>query len=251
MSPNSLMVMLAYMQQSSINCSNYLYTTQQYDTMLLDCENKTVDIIPTKIVAVARTYKAHADEMGSPVPKTPTIFLKPPSALIGNNDTVILPRISQRVDYEVELAVIMRDRCKNVSAEEAYQYIMGYTIFLDVTARDIQAESKKKGLPWAVPKGFDTFAPVGPRIVPGNTIDPHNVDIWLKVNGDYKQNGNTRDMIFTVGELISYISTVMTLEPMDIIATGTPEGVGPMKDGDVIEAGIQGIGVLTVTAKRI
>lgn len=218
--------------------------------MLLDYKNTTVDVIPTKIIAVARNYKAHADEMGSPVPETPTIFLKPPSALIGNNGAVILPRISQRVDYEVELAVIMKDRCKNVSADQAYQYIMGYTILLDVTARDIQAEAKKKGLPWAVPKGFDTFAPAGPKIVPVDMIDPHNVDIWLKVNGDYRQKGTTRDMIFTVGELISYISAVMTLEPMDIIATGTPEGVGPMKDGDTLEAGIQGIGVLTVTAQK-
>jgi 2-keto-4-pentenoate hydratase/2-oxohepta-3-ene-1,7-dioic acid hydratase in catechol pathway len=218
--------------------------------MLLDYENTTRDIIPTKIVAVARNYKAHADEMGAPVPKTPTIFLKPPSALLGNNGTVILPKTSQRVDYEVELAVIMKDRCKNVSADEGYQCIMGYTILVDVTARDIQAEAKKKGLPWAVSKGFDTFAPVGPKIVPGTTIDPHNVGIWLKVNGDLKQNGSTKDMLVTVGELISYISSVMTLEPMDIIATGTPEGVGPLKDGDIVEAGIEGIGVLTITAKR-
>lgn len=220
------------------------------ESMILEYENTHIDLIPTKIVAVARNYRAHAEEMGAPVPESPTLFLKPPSSLLGNNSTVVLPSISRRVDYEVELAAVMKDRCKNVSAREAYTHILGYTVFIDVTARDIQAEAKKKGISWAVPKGFDTFAPTGPRIVAAHAIDPHNSDIWLKVNGVQKQHGNTRDMLVTVGELISYISDIMTLEPMDIIATGTPEGVGPMVDNDVIEAGIQGIGVLTVTAKR-
>jgi acylpyruvate hydrolase len=218
--------------------------------MKLEYDGTPVDLFPTKIVAVARNYRAHAEEMGSPVPEELTIFLKPPSSLIGNNGTVILPKISQRVDYEVELAVIMEKSCKNVRAEEAYLYIMGYTVFVDVTARDIQAEAKKKGMSWAKSKGFDTFAPTGPRIVPRDAIDPHNVNIWLKVNGNHKQQGNTKNMIFSVGELISHISTFMTLEPMDIIATGTPEGVGPLEDGDIVEAGIQGIGVLTVTAQK-
>lgn len=218
--------------------------------MIIECNDTEMDLIPTKIVAVARNYRAHAQEMEAPVPERPTIFLKPPSSLVGNNGTVILPKISQRVDYEVELAVIMKTRCKNVSAEQVYQHIMGYTVFIDVTARDIQAEAKKKGLSWAVAKGFDTFSPTGPKIVLPDAIDPHNADIWLKVNNTYKQQGNTKNMIFSMGELISYISTVMTLEPMDIIATGTPEGVGPMKDGDTIEAGIEGIGVLTFTAHK-
>lgn len=218
--------------------------------MLLKYGTTSRDVTPTKIVAVARNYRAHADEMGTPVPEVPTLFLKPPSSLIGNNGVVILPKISKRVDYEVELAVIMETRCKNVSADQAYQHILGYTILVDVTARDIQAEAKKKGISWAVAKGFDTFAPAGPVIVPPDAIDPHNCDIWLKINNNYRQRGNTRDMIFTVGELTSYVSKIMTLEPMDIIATGTPEGVGPMKDKDVVEAGIQGIGVLTVTARK-
>jgi acylpyruvate hydrolase len=203
--------------------------------MIIPYGTTTLDLTPTKIIAVARNYRAHAEEMGAPVPQEPTLFLKPPSSLIGDTGTVILPRMSQRVDYEVE---------------DVYQHILGYTILLDVTARDIQARAKKKGLSWAVSKGFDTFAPTGPRIVPADEIDPYNVDIWLKVNGEYKQKGNTQDMIFTVGNLISYTSEIMTLEPMDIIATGTPEGVGPMKDKDVLEAGIEGIGVLTVTAKK-
>ena len=218
--------------------------------MLIDYGTTRMDLIPTKIVAVARNYGAHAEEMGSSVSEDPTIFLKPPSSLVGNNGTVILPAVSKRVDHEVELAVVMKTRCGKVSQEEAYDYVMGYTILVDVTARDMQAEAKKKGISWAVSKGFDTFAPTGPRIVPPDATDPHDVDIWLKVNGVYKQRGNTKDMIFTVGDLISYISHVMTLEPMDIIATGTPEGVGPMEDGGVIEAGIEGIGVLTFTARK-
>lgn len=218
--------------------------------MIVELDGTLMNLIPTKIVGVARNYRAHAEEMQSPVPKAPAIFLKPPSSLIGHNGTIVLPQRSQRVDYEVELAAIMKKRCRKVSAKQAYKYILGYTILIDVTARDIQAEAKQKGLSWAVSKGFDTFAPTGPKIVAPDHIDPHNVDIWLKVNGSYKQQGNTRDMIFTVGELISFISGIMTLEPMDIIATGTPEGVGPMKDGDMIEAGIQGIGVLTLRARN-
>ncbi|MGC1120695.1 MAG: fumarylacetoacetate hydrolase family protein [Candidatus Methanofastidiosia archaeon] len=218
--------------------------------MMLEYENTQIDLVPTKIVAVARNYRAHAEEMGSPVSEIPTFFLKPPSSLIGDNGVIILPGISQRVDHEVELAVIMKDRCKKVSADKALEFVMGYTVFIDVTARDLQAEAKKKGLSWAVSKGFDTFAPIGPKIVPKEEIDPYDLDIWLKINDVYKQNGNTRDMLFSVGELISQISQVMTLEPMDIIATGTPEGVGPIKDGDVIKAGIEGIGVLVITGKR-
>ena len=210
-----------------------------------------IDLRPTKIVAVARNYRAHAEEMGSPIPEEPKFFLKPPSSLIGNNGVVILPGISERIDYEVELAVIMKNRCKNVTVEEAYQHIMGCTVMVDVTARDLQAEAKKKGLPWAVSKGFDTFAPTGPVITSVDAINPDNAEIWLKINGEYRQKGNTKNMIRTVGELISSISRAMTLEPMDIIATGTPEGVGPMKDGDTIEAGIEGIGVLRVTAQRL
>jgi len=220
------------------------------ELMIIEFNGTSMDLIPTKIVAVARNYRAHAQEMESPVPEKPTIFLKPPSSLVGDKSIVVLPKVSQRVDHEVELAVIMKTRCKNVSAEQAYQHIMGYTICIDVTARDIQAEAKKKGLSWTISKGFDTFAPTGPKIVSQDSIDPHNADIWLKINRNYKQQGNTRNMIFSVGELISYISEIMTLEPMDIIATGTPEGVGPLKDKDVIEAGIQGIGVLTVTAHQ-
>ncbi len=218
--------------------------------MIIPYGNIDVDVTPSKIVAVARNYRAHAEEMGASIPEEPTIFLKPPSSLIGNNGVVILPEVSKRVEYEVELAAIMKTRCKKITPEKAIEYVLGYTVFVDVTARDLQAEAKKKGLAWTVAKGFDTFGPIGPKIVSADAIDPHNCEIWLKVNSIYKQRGNTKDMLFTVGELVSHISHIMTLEPTDIIATGTPEGVGPMSDGDVIEAGIQGIGVLKFTAKR-
>jgi len=212
--------------------------------MILEYCNNKFDLRPTKIIAVARNYRAHAEEMGSEIPEEPKLFLKPPSSLIGDGGTVILPKISKRVDYEVELAIIAKDRMHKVSAEESKNHILGYTVVVDVTARDIQNEAKKQGMPWTIAKGYDTFAPVGPSIVAADKINPDNLNIWLKVNGIIKQKGNTKDMIFSIGELVSYISKIMTIEPMDIIATGTPEGIGPMSDGDFIEAEIEGIGVL-------
>ncbi|NPA76010.1 MAG: fumarylacetoacetate hydrolase family protein [Euryarchaeota archaeon] len=217
----------------------------------LPLKNGEVELIPTKIVAVGRNYRAHAEEMQSAVPKEPVLFLKPPSAIIGPDSDILLPPQTRRVEHEVELAVIIGKRAKNVSEEEAMKHVFGYTILLDLTARDLQAEAKKRGLPWSVSKGFDTFAPVGPRIVPADELAPESVSISLKVNGELRQRGNTRDMIFTVPFLISYISRIMTLEPGDIIATGTPAGVGEIKDGDVIEAKIEKIGVLREKVRRI
>ena len=191
--------------------------------------------------------------MGSLVeslPEEPEFFLKPPSSLIGNNGMVILPKMSNRVDYEVELAVIMKNKCHNISMDEVSEHVLGYSVIVDITARDLQTKSRDSGMPWSISKGFDTFAPIGPRIVDKKNIDTSNLDIWLKVNGEYKQHSNTGDMIFTVVELISFISKIMTLQPMDIIATGTPEGVGKINNGDIIEAGIDGIGILKFSAKK-
>jgi 2-keto-4-pentenoate hydratase/2-oxohepta-3-ene-1,7-dioic acid hydratase in catechol pathway len=199
---------------------------------------------PTKIICVAKNYRAHAQEMREEAPVEPKIFLKPPSALIGDNGTVMLPKSSQRVDYEVELAVIMKSRCHRASAATALSHIFGYTVTVDITARDIQAEAKKAGMPWTIAKGFDTFAPIGPCIVPADDIEPDNLSIWLKVNGHMNQQSTTAHMIHSIEQLIIYISHIMTLEPLDIICTGTPEGVGPLHGGDVVEAGIDGIGVL-------
>ncbi len=183
------------------------------------------------------------------MPSEPKIFLKPPSALIGNNGVVIIPKASKRVDYEVELAVIMKERCWKISKEEALNYVLGFTVFNDVTARDIQAKEMKEGMPWDIAKGFNTFAPIGPEIIPVNDVDCHNLNIWLKLNGEMKQNSNTENMIFSVEDLIVYLSNIMTLEPLDIIATGTPEGVGSIKAGDFVESGIEGIGILKFTAE--
>ena len=200
------------------------------------------DLRPSKIVALAKNYAEHAREMESDVPKRPVFFLKPPSALIGPGDPIILPRISKRVDHEVELAVIIGRRAKRVPAEKAMDYVLGYTILLDITARDLQAEARKKGLPWALSKGFDTFAPVGPRIVDRRELNIEDLEIGLKVNGKLRQLGRTSGMVFKVPELIEHISSIMTLEPGDIIATGTPAGIGPLRHGDKVEAWIEGIG---------
>lgn len=218
--------------------------------MVLIFEGHDFDLKPTKIVAVARNYRAHAEEMKADTPSQPHFFLKPPSALLANKGNVILPKASARVDHEVELSVIMKSKAKKVTPESVKEKILGYTILVDVTARDIQAEAKKKGMPWAIAKGFDTFAPIGPRIVPGHAVAENNLDIWLKINGECRQRGNTSQMIFSVAQLVSHLSHIMTLEPMDVIATGTPSGVGPMQDGDLIEAGIEHIGVLQLKAVR-
>ncbi|AEH24720.1 fumarylacetoacetate hydrolase family protein [Pyrococcus yayanosii] len=200
------------------------------------------EVRPTKIIALAKNYAEHAREMGSDIPEKPVFFLKPPSALIGPNSTIILPRISKRVDHEVELAVIIGKRAKNVPAKRAMEFVLGYTIMLDITARDLQAEAKRKGLPWTIAKGFDTFAPIGPRVVDRRELDPSDLEIGLKVNGEVRQLGRTSQMVFKIPELIEYISSIMTLEPGDIIATGTPAGVGPLRHGDRVEAWIEGIG---------
>jgi 2-keto-4-pentenoate hydratase/2-oxohepta-3-ene-1,7-dioic acid hydratase in catechol pathway len=180
--------------------------------------------------------------MDSDIPERPVFFLKPSSALIGPGEPIILPRMSKRVDHEVELAVIIGKRAKRVPAEKAMDYVLGYTIMLDITARDLQAEARKMGLPWTIAKGFDTFAPVGPRLVDRRELKIDDLEIGLKANGELRQLGRTSQMVFKVPELIEYISSVMTLEPGDIIATGTPAGVGPLRHGDHIEAWIEGIG---------
>ncbi len=208
--------------------------------------DRMLKISPTKIVCLGRNYAKHAEEMRSEVPREPIIFLKPPSSLIGPEEKIILPEKSKNVHHEVELAVVIGKRAKNVGVEDAMDYVLGYTILLDITARDLQDEAKRKGLPWSLAKGFDTFAPIGPRVAAAGEIEPHNLEIGLKINGKVRQRGNTSDMIFKIPEIISYISSIMTLEPGDIIATGTPEGVGKIEHGDVIDAWIEGIGTLRV-----
>jgi len=194
-----------------------------------------------KIVCVGQNYRAHIKELKSEVPQEPVLFLKPSSALIADGDTIIVPPNLGRVDYEVELAVIIGKKCKQVSAAEALSYVGSVAVFNDVTARDVQSVARKAGLPWSLAKGMDTFAPISDTFPIHKVKDLQDLHLELKLNGEIRQNGNTSMMIFPVEEIISYASKFMTLEPGDIIATGTPEGVGAIKDGDLIEAKIDGI----------
>lgn len=195
-------------------------------------------VVPTKIVGIGKNYRAHAAEMGGDAPSQPLMFLKPPSSLIAANRTVVLPTLSERVDYEAELGVVIGTRAHKVSLKEAMDCVFGYTILCDVTARDLQQSDGQ----WARAKGFDTFCPIGRSVT--QHIDPSALGIRLTVNGEIKQDGNTREMVFGIPALIVYITQVMTLEPGDIIATGTPEGVGPLKHGDQVAITIEQLGSL-------
>ncbi|MDC3962336.1 fumarylacetoacetate hydrolase family protein [Polyangium jinanense] len=195
-------------------------------------------VTPTKIVCVGRNYRAHAAELGNDVPAEPLLFFKPPSSIVAAGDGIELPEESSRVDHEAELGVVIGARCRRVSEERALDFVFGYTCVDDVTARDLQ----KKDGQWTRAKGFDTFCPTGPLLVTG--IDPSALAVRCRVNGEIRQDGNTRDMIFSIAQLIAYISGVMTLEPGDLIATGTPHGVGPIAAGDVVEVEVDGVGTL-------
>ncbi|HDK27169.1 MAG TPA: DUF2437 domain-containing protein [Candidatus Atribacteria bacterium] len=194
--------------------------------------------IPSKIIAVGLNYFDHANELQMKIPDEPLIFMKPPSALIAHNDNIIYPKMSKQLDYEAELAVIIKNRIKDIEPEDVLVNILGYTCFNDVTARDLQ----KKDEQWTRAKSFDTFAPVGPFI--STELNPDNLEIRLYKNGQLMQDSSTSNMIFKVDKIVSYISKIMTLFPGDIIATGTPPGVGQLKAGDIVEVEIEGIGVL-------
>jgi 2-keto-4-pentenoate hydratase/2-oxohepta-3-ene-1,7-dioic acid hydratase in catechol pathway len=194
---------------------------------------------PGKIVCVGRNYAAHAAELGNEVPKEPLIFLKPPSAVIGPGEPIVLPLQSQRVEHEAELALVVGRRCTRVKErEDALGYLLGYTCLNDVTARDLQ----KSDVQFTRAKGFDSFCPAGPHIE--TELDPADVLIEMRVNGELRQSSRTSLMIYKIGFLVRWISHVMTLEPGDVIATGTPAGVGPLVAGDVAEVSVGGIGVL-------
>ncbi len=195
---------------------------------------------PTKIICIGVNYKDHAQEFGKEVPEEPIIFLKPESAIIGDLDPIILPPQSSRVDYEGELAVVISRRCKDVSQEGAKDFILGYTCFNDVTARDLQFKDGQ----WTRGKSFDTFAPLGPYIVLSEQLNPENLRIETLLNGKVVQSSNTSNMAFNAFRLIEFISSIMTLKKGDVIATGTPSGVGAMKAGDEVEVRIEGIGSL-------
>ncbi len=192
----------------------------------------------SKVVCIGLNYRDHAKELKMSLPDEPIIFLKPPTAVIGHLDNITYPDCSNQVDFEAELGIVISKEARHVSERDAEYFIGGYTILNDVTARDLQ----KKDIQWTRAKSFDTFAPIGPCIE--TDLDTSNLDISLKLNGEYKQKSNTKNMIFNVYELVEFVSNIMTLKPGDIIATGTPPGVGPMNVGDTVEAEVEGIGML-------
>jgi 2-keto-4-pentenoate hydratase/2-oxohepta-3-ene-1,7-dioic acid hydratase in catechol pathway len=196
--------------------------------------------VPSKIVCVGRNYAEHAKEMGGEVPTEPTIFLKPPTSLLGSGGLIVHPRLTRRLDYEGELGVVIGRRARNVKSSDAHQYILGYTCVNDVTARDLQ----RKDGQWTRGKGFDTFCPVGPCLVPRDEVDAASLRVRTFVNGEKKQDASILEMLFSVDDIIAYVSAFMTLEPGDLIATGTPSGVGPMEAGSQVRVEIDGVGVL-------
>jgi 2,4-didehydro-3-deoxy-L-rhamnonate hydrolase len=204
---------------------------------------------PQKVICVGLNYRKHAEESGQPIPPNPILFAKFPNSLVGPDEAIVIPSITQQVDYEAELGVIIGTRAQRVSVDNALSHVLGYTCVNDVSARDLQFADGQ----WVRGKALDTFCPIGPRIATSAEIaDPQALAIRCIVNGETLQDSNTADMIFSVAEIISFISQAITLEPGDIIATGTPEGVGfartpPvfLKDGDVVSVEIDGIGTLT------
>jgi 2-keto-4-pentenoate hydratase/2-oxohepta-3-ene-1,7-dioic acid hydratase in catechol pathway len=193
---------------------------------------------PGKVVCVGLNYRDHAQELNMELPVEPIIFLKPPSAITGPNSEINYPAMAEQVDYEAELAVVIKDKIKNVIPKEAEEHILGYTCFNDVTARDLQSQDGQ----WTRAKSFDTFAPLGPVIETDLAVN--NLAIKAYKNNELKQESNTEQMIFSIPEIVSFVSQVMTLHPEDVVATGTPPGVGEMKPGDRVEVVIEGIGSL-------
>jgi 2-keto-4-pentenoate hydratase/2-oxohepta-3-ene-1,7-dioic acid hydratase in catechol pathway len=203
-----------------------------------------------KIICLARTYKKHAQEMNAKTPQEPLLFLKPESSIIFNNGTIISPPHTSCIHHEVELGVVIGKKGKNISQNSAMNHILGYLVALDVTARDIQSRAKKNGWPWSISKGFDTFCPIS-NVVKKNKVDtPLNLSLQLFVNERLQQQSNTKYMMFPFERIIEYISSVMTLKKGDLILTGTPEGVGEIKPGDIIKACLGNICELNVTVQK-
>ncbi len=195
----------------------------------------TTDRRPGKIVCVGRNYASHARELGNAVPAEPLIFLKPPSSVIENGGAIVLPPESEQVEHEAEIAVVIGKRARDIPEADALSYVAGYAPLNDVTARDLQ----KRDVQFTRAKGFDTFCPIG-RVLPADGVDWRTLEVCCRVNGEQRQYASANDMAFGIPALIAYISRIMTLEPGDIIATGTPEGVGPLRDGDEVEVELVG-----------
>ena len=213
------------------------YRRNEATTPLADV-NLLAPTEPSKIICVGRNYVEHAKELGNELPKVPLIFMKPPSSIIASGETIILPPQSTQVEHEGELVAVIGRHGKHITAAHARKHIIGYTVGNDVTARDLQKSDSQ----WTRAKGFDTFCPFGPWI--DTDFDPADAVITCRVNGQMRQMASTRDMVFNVGALIAYISSVMTLEPGDLIFTGTPAGVGELQDGDDVSVEIEGLGLI-------
>ena len=212
---------------------------------------KIVTLLPShkkltvgKILCLGQNYANHAKEMGGTPPTSPIIFLKPSTAIIENGDAIVLPKMSEDVHHEVELTVLLGKHGKNIPQSKALDYVEGYGIGLDMTMRDRQKEARAAGNPWSIAKGFDTSAPLSPFIYKSLVTNPDNLEIMLSVNGKERQHSNTSNMIYKIDYIIAFLSSIFTLEEGDVIYTGTPEGVGKVVAGDVIEAEIPGIGKL-------
>ena len=203
-------------------------------------------LYPGKIIALGNNYHEHIKEMNQSVPERPVLFGKWPSIVIGHQDSIVKPSGIDRMDYEAELAVIIGKRARKVNAKDAMEHVAGYTCLNDVTARDIQKEDLSNSLPWMPSKNFDTFAPMGPCVLLAKAVkEPVSISVQSRVNGELRQDGNTGDFIFDIPTVIEYISNIFTLEPGDVISTGTPVGVGPIEPGDEVEITCAGIGTLT------
>ncbi len=230
-SPDGLMV-------GAVEGSPFAEFRRQEATIPLSKVQLLAPVQPSKILCIGRNYAAHAKEHNSDVPEVPLLFLKPPSSIIGPEEKIILPPQSQTVEHEAELVVVFGKKGRWIAPEEALEHIFGYTIANDVSARDLQWRDGQ----WTRAKGFDTFCPVGPWIE--TEMDPSDSLITCNVNGEMRQMASTRDMVFNLRQLITFVSSVMTLEPGDILLTGTPAGVGPLIPGDHVEVIIEGIGSL-------
>jgi len=206
--------------------------------------------MPGKILCIGKNYALHAAEMKSSVPTEPVVFLKPATALIGDGEAIVLPPMSADVHHEIELVARIGRRGRHIAESEALSYVDAYAVGLDMTARDLQAKAKRKGHPWSVAKGFDTFAPLGPFVPAVMVRDVQDLTLTLTVNGVVRQHASTRDMVFSVAHLIAYCSRVFTLEPGDCLYTGTPEGVGPVYAGDRLICTCTGLPSLSVHVTR-
>jgi len=202
-----------------------------------------------KIVCLARNYAEHAKELGNETPAAPVLFMKPSSSVIGDGETVRIPAYSQECHYEVELAVLIGKTAHAVTPEQAMEHVAGYGVAIDMTLRDVQNQLKAKGLPWEIAKGFDTSCPLSDFVPASAVADPHDLCLRLSVNGETRQDGSSSSMIHRVPQIVSHISAIFTLEPGDVILTGTPAGVGPVRAGDAMEAEISGVGRLKITVR--